>query len=109
MSLQIAIVKQATLFGEAFETGAVTQARSTKKGQPWGATMGVGQLIFCKRVLNSPLCGSEVFDSTFTFESGRKPQLRHAGQRSVIAYRADWERRGYLLSFRIDPFNDLRA
>lgn len=32
--------------------------------------MGVGQLIFCKRVLNSPLCGSEVFDSTFTFESG---------------------------------------
>lgn len=70
MSLQIAIVKQATLFGEAFETGAVTQARSTKKGQPWGATMGVGQLIFCKRVLNSPLCGSEVFDSTFTFESG---------------------------------------
>lgn len=73
MSLQIAIVKQATLFGEAFETGAVTQARSTKKGQPWGATMGVGQLIFCKRVLNSPLCGSEVFDSTFTFESGENP------------------------------------
>lgn len=36
MSLQIAIVKQATLFGEAFETGVVTQARSTKKGQPWG-------------------------------------------------------------------------
>ena len=38
MSLQIAIVKRATLFGEAFETGAVTQAPSTKKGQrgrPW--------------------------------------------------------------------------
>ena len=28
------------------------------------------RLILCKRIVNSPLYGSQVFDSTFTFESG---------------------------------------
>lgn len=42
MSLQIAIVKQATLFGEAFETGAVTQKPAPRKKDSPGGDHGLG-------------------------------------------------------------------
>lgn len=41
MSLQIAIVKQATLFGEAFETGEVTQKPAPRRKDSPGGDHGL--------------------------------------------------------------------